>query len=276
MLAKHSLIQLKTGCNPQESFKTLDSLIRKAADRGISFISTPETTNIMELRSSKLFKKITAEKDDVFIKKLRALAKELNLWINLGSWIVKAGKNKASNRTILIDSDGRIHSRYDKIHLFDVQISETERYLESKTYKAGNKAVVSKTPFGKLGLTICYDLRFPNLYRDLAQSGAEILFVPSAFTFHTGKDHWHSLLKARAIETGSFVIAPAQNGLHENGRKTYGHSLVVNPWGKIVAEKKKGTGLMDFKINLDEVHQARLKIPSIKGNKPYLIKSESS
>jgi len=178
VLAKYSLIQLKTGRNPRESFKTLDSLIRKAADKGVNFVSTPETTNIMELKGSRLFKKITAEKDDIFLKKLRALAKELNLWINLGSWIVKTGKNKASNRTILIDSDGKIHSRYDKIHLFDVKISETEKYLESKTYKAGNKAVVSKTPFGKLGLTICYDLRFPNLYRDLAQSGAEILFVP--------------------------------------------------------------------------------------------------
>ena len=161
-----------------------------------------------------------------------------------------------------------------KIHLFDVVLSETEKYLESKTYKPGNKAVVAKTPFGNLGFTICYDLRFPNLYRDLAKSGAEILFVPSAFTFQTGRAHWHTLLKARAIETGSFIVAPAQNGLHENGRKTYGHSLVVNPWGEIVAEKKKGVGLLDFKINLNEVNEARSKIPSLKGNQLYKIMSK--
>ena len=274
MIAKHSLIQLNTGRSPKDSYDFLEKSIRKAADRGINFISTPETTNIMELKSSRLFKKVTSEKEDIFIKNLMLLARELNIWINLGSWIVRSGKNKASNRTILIDSDGKIHSRYDKIHLFDVVLSETEKYLESKTYKSGNKAVVAKTPFGNLGFTICYDLRFPSLYRDLAKSGAEILFVPSAFTFQTGRAHWHTLLKARAIETGSFIVAPAQNGLHENGRKTYGHSLVVNPWGEIVAEKKKGVGLLDFKINLNEVNEARSKIPSLKGNQLYKIMSK--
>ena len=271
MTVKYSLIQLNTGCNPKESYEFLKKSIRKSADQGANFISTPETSNIMELRSSKLFKKISSEKEDIFIKKLMNLANQLNIWINLGSWVVKSGKNKASNRTIVIDSDGKIHSRYNKIHLFDVVLSKNEKYLESRTYKAGNKGVVSKTPFGNIGLTICYDLRFPGLYRDLAKSGAEILFVPSAFTFQTGKDHWHTLLRARAIETGSFVVAPAQNGIHENGRKTYGHSLVVNPWGKIIAEKKKGIGLLDFKIDLNEVRKARLKIPSLEGDQLYKV-----
>jgi predicted amidohydrolase len=245
----------------------------KSANNGANLISTPETSNIMELKSTKLFKNIFAEGDDLFLKNLMKLANDLSVWINLGSWVVKDLNGKALNRTILIDSDGKINSRYDKIHLFDVELSETEKYLESKTYNSGDKAIISKTPFGKIGFTICYDLRFPYLYRDLAKSGAEIIFVPSAFTFETGKAHWHKLIQARAIETGSFIVAPAQWGLHENGRKTYGHSLVVNPWGEIIAEKVKGIGLLEFKINLNEVKLARSKIPSLKKSPAYSIVS---
>ena len=273
MLARYSLIQLSTGCVPKDSYESLKKYIVKSANNGANLISTPETSNIMELKSTKLFKNIFAEGDDLFLKKLMKLANDLSVWINLGSWVVKDLNGKALNRTILIDSDGGINSRYDKIHLFDVELSETEKYLESKTYNSGDKAIISKTPFGKIGFTICYDLRFPYLYRDLAKSGAEIIFVPSAFTFETGRAHWHKLIQARAIETGSFIVAPAQCGLHENGRKTYGHSLVVNPWGEIIAEKKKGIGILEFKINLNEVKLARLKIPSLKKSPAYNIVS---
>ena len=270
-MAKFSLIQLNTGCNPKKSFEVLKKYITQAAQRGSKFICTPETTNIMEVRNSVLFKKIYTEKEDIYLKKILGLAKDLKIWINLGSWILKDRKGKALNRTILINSEGLIHSRYDKIHLFDVEISEKEKYLESKTYNSGNKAVVTKTPFGSLGLSICYDLRFPYLYRDLATNGAEIIFVPSAFTYETGKVHWHSLLTARAIETGSYIIAAAQKGTHENKRKTFGHSLVIDPWGNIIAEKKSGIGLMDFDIDLRRVKNARSKIPSIYANKKYEI-----
>ena len=270
-MTKFSLIQLNTGCDPKKSFEVLKKFIVKAASGGSKFICTPETTNIMEVRNSLLFKKIYSEKEDIYLEKILKLTKELNIWLNLGSWILKDKNNKAVNRTILINPDGLIHARYDKIHLFDVEISKKEKYLESKTYNSGNKAVVTNTPFGSLGLTICYDLRFPYLYRDLAMSGAEIIFVPSAFTYDTGKAHWHSLLKARAIETGSYVIAAAQKGTHENKRKTYGHSLVIDPWGKILAEKNNGIGVMDFDIDLKRVKIARSKIPSIKVNKKYKI-----
>jgi len=276
VLARYSLIQLNTGCVPKDSYESLKKYILKSANNGANLISTPETSNIMELKSAKLFKNIFAEEDDLFLKKLMQLASDLNVWINLGSWVIRDLNGKALNRTILIDSDGGINSRYDKIHLFDVELSKTEKYLESKTYNSGDKAIISKTPFGKIGFTICYDLRFPYLYRDLAKSGAEIIFVPSAFTFETGRAHWHKLIQARAIETGSFIVAPAQCGLHENGRKTYGHSLVVNPWGEIIAEKKKGIGILEFKINLNEVKLARLKIPSLKKSPAYNIVSNWS
>ena len=272
-MTKFSLIQLNTGCDPKKSFEVLKKYITKAAKSGSKFVCTPETTNIMEVRNSVLFKKIYTEKEDIYLEKILGLAKDLKIWINLGSWILKDKKNKAVNRTILINPDGLIHARYDKIHLFDVEISEKEKYLESKTYISGNKAVITKTPFGSIGLSICYDLRFPYLYRDLAKNGAEIIFVPSAFTYETGKVHWHSLLKARAIETGSYIIAPAQKGTHENKRRTYGHSLVIDPWGKIIAEKKSGIGVMEFNIDLNRVKNARSKIPSILVNKKYKISS---
>ncbi len=186
-MTKFSLIQLNTGCNPKKSFEVLKKYIIEAANNGSKLVSTPETTNIMEVRNSLLFENIYTEKEDIYLKKILGLAKDFKIWINLGSWVLKDNKNKAVNRTILVNSEGLIHARYDKIHLFDVEISEKEKYLESKTYSSGNKAVITKSPFGSLGLSICYDLRFPYLYRDLAINGAEIIFVPSAFTYETGK-----------------------------------------------------------------------------------------
>ena len=273
-MTKYSLIQLNTGCSPDKSYQILEKYIIKAASNGSKLVCTPETTNIMEIRNSALFEKIYTEKEDPYLKEILQLAKDLNIWINIGSWIVKDQKNKASNRTFLINSDGLIHARYNKIHLFDVEISKKEKYLESKTYSSGDKAVITKTPFGSFGLTICYDLRFPYLYRDLANKGAEIIFVPSAFTFETGKAHWHALLQARAIENGCYIVAAAQNGLHENKRKTYGHSVVVDPWGKIIAEKKSGTGLLNFEVDLQKVKNARIRIPSLNEQKKYKIISK--
>ena len=265
-MTKFSLIQLNTGCDPKKSFEVLKKFIVKAASGGSKFICTPETTNIMEVRNSLLFKKIYSEKEDIYLEKILKLTKELNIWLNLGSWILKDKNNKAVNRTILINPDGLIHARYDKIHLFDVEISKKEKYLESKTYNSGNKAVVTNTPFGSLGLTICYDLRFPYLYRDLAMNGAEIIFVPSAFTYDTGKVHWHSLLKARAIENFCYVFAPAQGGSHYNGRKTFGHSMIISPDGKILKELNKSEGVITTSIDPNLSKKLRSIIPSLKSD----------
>tara|TARA_B100001245_G_scaffold30426_1_gene19642 strand:- start:330 stop:1160 length:831 start_codon:yes stop_codon:yes gene_type:complete len=274
--SKFSLIQLNTGTNPEESCSILKDQIFQASESGAEFISTPETTNIMELRNNELFKNITLEDDDEYLEQIKEVTKKRNIWLLLGSWVVLNKNGKASNRSLLIDNTGVIRYRYNKIHLFDVDLPSGEKYRESKTYESGKEAIVGATPFGNIGFSICYDLRFPYLYRDLAQSGADIIFVPSAFTFETGKVHWHNLLCSRAIETGSYIVAPAQYGKHENGRETYGHSLVINPWGEIIAQKEEGVGFINFDINLDEVKQARIKIPAIHKDSKYSISSEES
>lgn len=260
---KVAAIQLRSGTDITENITTASRLIRQAAEDGASFIATPEMTHILQRSAKKLFAVIKPEDQDPGVKAFAALAAELKIDLLIGSLAIKTGERRAANRSFLFGTDGAVKARYDKIHLFDVTISDTETWKESSVYDAGNRAVIANIGKASLGLSICYDLRFAQLYRHYGKSGAQILTVPAAFTRPTGKAHWHTLLRARAIETGSFIIAPAQGGEHADGRSTFGHSLIVNPWGEIIAERANDTpGVLMADINLSEVEEARRKIPA--------------
>jgi predicted amidohydrolase len=234
-------------------------------------VLTPEMTNIMELSREKLFAAIVPEENDATLATFRELARALGIYVHVGSLAVKVSPDKAVNRSFLIDRRGDIVARYDKIHMFDVDLKGGESYRESRSYRAGDLAVVSDLPWGRLGLTICYDLRFPALYRALAEAGAMYLAIPSAFTRQTGEAHWHVLMRARAIENGSFVFAAAQGGDHENGRATYGHSLVVDPWGRVIAEGGAEPGVVFADIDPAEASVARGRIPSLQHGRRFEI-----
>jgi predicted amidohydrolase len=200
-----------------------------------------------------------------------ALAQELRVWLHVGSMPVLLGSGKIANRSLLLGPDGTVQARFDKLHMFDVELPGGESYRESRNYQAGNAGVLANLPWGTLGLTVCYDLRFPHLYRALAKSGADFLAVPSAFTRQTGEAHWHVLVRARAIENGCFVFAAAQAGRHESGRETYGHSLIVSPWGDVIAEADDGTGVIVAEIRPEDVGIARARIPSLRHDRPFEI-----
>lgn len=229
-------VQLRASRNVQANIEQANELICAAAKDGALYIQTPEQTSLMELDRDYLFAHIQTEEDDVALKALRALAKELKIWLHIGSISVLVGPRKAANRGFMISPEGEIAARYDKLHMFDVQLAGGEHYRESDGFQAGEKSTVVNLPWGKLGMAICYDLRFPALFRAQAHAGAQFLTVPAAFTKTTGEAHWHVLLRARAIENGAFVFAAGQGGHHENGRDTFGHSLIISPWGKILAE----------------------------------------
>ena len=257
--------QLRTSVEIEANIDHATALIREAAGKGARFIATPEMTNLLDIRPGKARPKIVAESDDKTLAALRALADELGIWLLIGSIAVTVeGEERLANRSFLIAPDGSVRARYDKIHMFDVEVGDGQSYRESRSYRPGERAVLAETEFGKLGMTICYDVRFPHLYRKLAQAGAEILTIPAAFTRVTGEAHWHTLVRARAIETGSFVLAPAQGGKHEDGRETFGHSLIVSPWGDVLAEKADDEpGVIVADIDLDAVAKARARIPSL-------------
>ena len=233
---KVGLIQMRSGSDPQANLAAAVASIEEAKRAGADYVLTPEMTNILALKRDQLFAAIVAEEHDPTLARLRELARKLGIYVHIGSLAIKASPEKAVNRSFLIDRKGDIAARYDKIHMFDVDLGGGESYRESSNYRAGELAVVADLPWGRLGMTVCYDLRFPALYRALAEAGASFLAIPSAFTRKTGEAHWHVLLRARAIENGSFVFAAAQGGRHENGRETFGHSLIVDPWGRILAE----------------------------------------
>jgi predicted amidohydrolase len=259
-----SLVQLSSGNEFEENIETASDLIRTAAKSGARFILTPENTGMMESRSGPLFEKVTREDDNPALKAFIALAAELGVWLLVGSLAVRVAKTKLANRSFLIAPDG-IRARYDKIHMFDVDLVSGESYRESKNFQAGTEVVTAKIPWGVLGMTVCYDLRFPYLYRRLAQAGAGIISVPSAFTQTTGVAHWRVLLRARAIETGCFILAPAQSGTHSDGRKTFGHSLVVDPWGKVLLDAGPlEVGAFNATLKLSDIDKARAAIPALK------------
>jgi len=260
---KVALIQMRSGLEPEANLAAVLAVIDEAKRGGADYVQTPEMTNVLENNRERLFTKIFDEEHDPTLATLREVARKLSIYIHLGSLAVKATPEKAANRAFLIDRNGDIAARYDKIHMFDVDLAGGESYRESNTYRPGDLAVVADLPWGRLGLTVCYDLRFPALYRALAEAGASFLAIPSAFTKQTGEAHWHVLMRARAIENGCFVFAAAQGGRHEHGRDTFGHSLVVDPWGKIIAEGGTEPGVIFADIDPAQVAAARGRIPSL-------------
>jgi predicted amidohydrolase len=265
------LVQMRSGLSPQANLDAAVKLIGEAKAAGADYVLTPEMTNILEIKRERLFAAIVAEESDVSLAAFRELARKLGIFLHVGSLAIKLSPDKAANRSFLIDRHGEIVARYDKIHMFDVDLANGESYRESRNYRPGEIAVVTDLPWGRLGLTVCYDLRFPALYRALAEAGSSYLAIPSAFTRQTGEAHWHVLNRARAIENGAFVLAAAQGGKHENGRETFGHSLVVDPWGRILVEGGTEPGVVLATIDPAEAAAARGRIPSLQHGRRFEI-----
>ena len=266
-----AMVQMRTGLLPEPSLEQAASLIREAARQGADYVQTPEVSNMMQQSRKALFEHLATEEDDRSLKAYRALAAELKIHLHIGSLALRASPEKAVNRSFLIGPDGALMASYDKIHMFDIDLPGGESYRESANYQPGETAVTADLPWGRLGLTICYDVRFPALYRALAESGAAFFSVPSAFTRKTGEAHWHTLLRARAIENGCFVFAAAQTGLHENKRETYGHSLIVDPWGTVLAEAGVEPGVIIAKIDPARVATARKTVPSLQHGRRFSV-----
>ena len=269
------LIQLTSSDDPAANLQVTRRYIAEAAALGADIVLTPEVTNCVSMSRDRQNDVLSREADDRTLAALRADAALLKVWILIGSLALRTGDpdGRFANRSFLIAPDGSVAARYDKIHMFDVTISDAESYAESKGYRPGTKAVLADTPMGRIGLTICYDMRFAGLYRALAQAGAQIITVPSAFSPVTGPAHWEVLLRARAIETGSFIFAPAQCGTHTASagkpRRTWGHSLAVDPWGRVLADGNDASGITMVDFDLAEVEVARRKIPSLMHDREY-------
>lgn len=274
-----ALIQTRTPATAAGGLAHVEPLIREAAAGGARFILTPEGTNVLEQRRDLRASVLSEEDADVAVLGLRRLAAELGVWLLVGSAIVRSGRtgqdgvgdDRVANRSLLVDPTGAITARYDKLHVFDVDLPNGETYRESATVRPGDGAVVADTPWGRLGLTICYDIRFPHLHRQLAKAGASMIAVPAAFTVPTGEAHWETLLRARAIETGAFVLAPAQGGLHEDGRRTWGRSTVVGPWGEIIAKADHDEPcIVTAKLNMEAVAKARSAVPALTHDRDFM------
>lgn len=264
-----ALLQMTAGIDPATNARALSDAIAQAAAGGAHMLFTPEMSGLLDQDRARSELGIRSEEQDAVLEAVRAQAKASDIWVHLGSLAIRdATSSKRRNRAFLIDATGAIRARYDKIHLFDVDLSNGETYRESNAYEAGERAVLAQTPLGKLGLTICYDLRFPDLFRALSDAGADVISVPAAFTVPTGKAHWQVLLQARAIESAAFIIAAAQTGLHEDGRRTYGHSLVIDPWGTILLDAGDAPGLYFVDLPLDRLADIRTKIPVLRHRKP--------
>jgi len=269
------LVQLTVTDDPVGNLPQTLALVRTAAAGGAGFVLTPECTNALSSNRGHQQDILHPEDSDPTLAALRAEAARAGIWLLIGSLGLKTRDDdgRFANRSLLIDPTGAITARYDKIHMFDVTLSEAETYRESASYRPGARAVLAETPFGMLGLTVCYDIRFPALYRRLAQGGAQIITVPAAFNHITGAAHWETLLRARAIETGCFILAPAQTGFHAEvrgkGRRTHGHSLVIAPWGEVLADAGTDPGVIFAEIDLAEVARARARVPSLSHDRPF-------
>lgn len=270
MTFRAALVQLRTPASHAAALAQAEPLVRQAAAEGAQLIVTPEGTNILQRDRSQLLPQLTSVENDPVVQGLRGLAAELKVWLDIGSALVKRPDGQAANRQLLIDANGEIAASYDKLHMFDVDLPTGETARESEVYTPGQTAEIVDTPFGRLGLTICYDMRFPALYRALAMAGAKVITVPAAFTRPTGEAHWEILLRARAIETGSFILAAAQGGFHEDGRGTWGHSIAVAPWGEVIAHLDHDEpGVAIAEIDLDRADKARAAIPVLKNARPF-------
>ncbi len=268
-------VQLQTGLDVARNVADAERLIREAAASGAQYILTPEMTTVLDRDRRRLLAAINPEEGDPSLGRFCALARELGIHLHIGSMAIKLGADKVANRAFLIAPDGSVVARYDKIHMFDVDLDGGESYRESKLYEPGAAAAVAELPWAGLGLTICYDIRFPYLYRSLAQSGASVIAVPAAFTRTTGEAHWHVLVRARAIETGSYVIAAAQGGRHDDGRETYGHSMIVDPWGKILAEAGREPGLILADVDPTMSATVRARLPALADDRPFTPAAET-
>ena len=268
-----ALIQTRTPTTPGAAFAHVAPLIREAAAGGAKLILTPEATNFLVQDRAARDAVLTTQDQDAAVADLRALARELGVWLLIGSAMVKSGHegdDRAANRSLLIDDQGAVVATYDKLHVYDVDLPTGERWRESASVRPGDGAVVAETPWGKLGLTICYDIRFPQLHRALAKAGAVMIAVPAAFTVPTGEAHWETLLRARAIETGCYVLAPAQAGAHEDGRRTWGRSTVVAPWGEVVAKLDHDQpGVLFATLDFDAVARARGAVPQLTHDREF-------
>lgn len=268
-----ALVQLRAGRTIAPNLETAEALIREAARGGAHYVQTPENTALMELDPAIVLAQVRTEAESEPLRRLRALAGELGIWLHVGSLGIKVDDAHLANRSFLLDTEGAIAARYDKLHMFDVDLAGGESYRESQYYAPGSKAVLADLPWGRLGMSICYDLRFPDLYRALAKAGANLIAIPAAFTRQTGEAHWHTLVRARAIETGTFVLAATQGGLHENGRETFGHSMIVSPWGEILAEAGADPCVVFAEIDLSRSDEARVAIPALKHGRPFEIEA---
>ena len=274
---KAALVQLRTPASQEAALAQAEPLVRQAAAAGAEFIATPEGTNILQRDKARLFEAVRPLEEDACVLGLRALARELGVWILIGSALARREDGQLANRSTLIGADGAVVATYDKIHMFDVDLPTGERHRESSLYIPGEAAAVVQAPFAKLGLSICYDVRFPHLYRALAKAGAEVITVPAAFTRPTGEAHWEILLRARAIETGAFVLAPAQGGVHEDGRGTWGRSTIIGPWGEILAKAEDDEpGVVIADLDLDAVAKARAAIPALANDRAFAAPTGAS
>jgi len=267
-----AMVQMCTAMLPEHSLEQGTKLIRQAAADGADYVLTPEVSNMIQSNRKAMFEHLAAEEDDLSLKAYRALATELKIHLHIGSLALRASPERAVNRSFLIGPDGMVIASYDKIHMFDIDLPGGESYRESANYQPGETAVIADLPWGRIGLTICYDVRFPALYRALAEAGASFLTVPSAFTVRTGEAHWHTLLRARAIENGCFVFAAAQAGTHESKRQSFGHSLIIDPWGVILAEGgATETGVFMARIDPAKVETARKTVPSLQHGRRFSL-----
>jgi predicted amidohydrolase len=267
-----AMVQMRTGLLPPANLEQGTKLIREAAAQGADYVLTPEVSNMIQSNRQAMFENLALEEDDLSLKAYRALAVELKIHLHIGSLALRVSPERAVNRSFLIAPDGTVIASYDKIHMFDIDLPGGESYRESANYQPGETAVIADLPWGRIGLTICYDVRFPALYRALAESGASFLTVPSAFTVRTGEAHWHTLLRARAIENGCFVFAAAQAGTHESKRQSYGHSLIIDPWGTILAEgSATETGVFLARIDPSKVETARKTVPSLQHGRRFSV-----
>jgi deaminated glutathione amidase len=268
-MTRIALFQSTTGIDPADSISALERAIAEAADGGAEMLFTPEMSGLLDRESSRAAKSLREEAEDEVLAACREAARRHHIWLHIGSLAVLVDDGNIANRGFVIDREGEIRARYDKIHLFDVDLPTGETWRESNVYSAGKGVVlVNGTPVGKLGLTICYDLRFPGLFARLAESDADVIAVPAAFTVPTGRAHWHVLLRARAIEAGLFVAAAAQVGHHEDGRNTFGHSLVVDPWGEVLLDMGEEPGVGFADIDLKRISDVRSRIPALNHRRP--------
>jgi predicted amidohydrolase len=267
-------VQMRSGLDPAANAKAALDFVAAAAAKGARFVSTPEMTNVVDRDADRLFATIRPEAETAEIGRFAEAAGRLGLWLHVGSLAVRTGARRAANRGYLFAPDGRVAARYDKIHRFDVDLPGGESWRESRVYDAGSEGIVARTALADFALTVCYDLRFPHLYRACAQAGAEVFLVPAAFTRQTGEAHWHVLQRARAIECGAFVVAAAQGGVHADGRHTFGHSLIVGPWGEILAEAAgEEPQVILAEIDPARVADARARIPNLKLENEFAVRT---